>query len=225
MRKATSLAVVLGCVLMCSATCFAQYTNSSSVLDGCGGWCSNATYKTLIAAHQPCPVGFNQSASHLNYSGFLQTFVLHTNLDTDADGILDENDPDNDGDGLDDSAELGGTSFSPNTVTDTQLADSDDDGASDGHEAGAGTDPWNAGSLLEVTRMVGGSNAVQVVWKSRQGYTYDVLAVTNLDGLAAVTAVVDTVVGGAGVGPFLETMSTSATLSAEPGRFYLIEKK
>lgn len=61
-------------------------------------------------------------------------------IDTDGDSIIDPLDPDDDGDGLDDSDE--------ETIgTDPMLPDSDGDGVNDGQEELDGTDPTDPGSL------------------------------------------------------------------------------
>ncbi len=197
----------------------AQVTNRSSVVNGGGGWCSNVTYRSVTAFAQPCPVGANQSANQLNYSGFLQTFVMFPELDADSDGIADENDPDNDNDTLTDLDELAGTAFDPVTPTDTQLADSDSDGASDGQEAGAMTNPHDADSIFEVTAIQTGGN-LELTWKARGGQQYQVEYRNDMTGGdwapfgSPVTAV-------GGSAPWYETLaSLTVTMPVEHRQFY-----
>ena len=115
----------LTCLLsLCLTPVYSEWNEPSRVLDGCGGWVGNNSYRTVLAAFQPCPVGTAKSNNHINYSGFLQSFVLHPDLDTDGDGLCDENDLDNDGDRLADDVELAGTAFEPVAATDPQQADS-----------------------------------------------------------------------------------------------------
>ena len=57
--------------------------------------------------------------------------------------------------------------------------DSDYDGVPDWMELLAGTDSYNPGSFLHITRLVA-DNPTELVWSSVPGKTYQVLATTNL---------------------------------------------
>jgi hypothetical protein len=184
-------------------------TNSSSTVDGGGIHSSNATFENTSAIGQGCPVGFNASFVNLNYSGFLNTFLLAPEMDADADGIADENDPDDDNDQLADTSELAGTGFNPSTSTDPLSADSDGDGAGDGAEAVAGTNPQDADSqLLILFASTDGINHV-VQWQSRAGKQYEVLFSPDVAGVLASPVVLDTVTASGGSPPWFETTSTS----------------
>lgn len=217
--KPTMMRAAIAGSLLAWGSAQAQVSNSSSVVDGGGGWCSNTTYRSVTAFAQPCPVGANESAANLNYSGFLNTFILHPDLDTDADGIVDENDPDNDNDGLRDLTELEGIAFNPATATDTQVADSDGDGATDGEEAGAMTNPLDAGSIFAVTAIRAGGN-LELTWKARGGQQYQIEVRDEVAGGdwepfgSPVTAV-------GGVAPwYATTASLSVSRPAESRQFY-----
>ncbi len=84
--------------------------------------------------------------------------VQDTGIDTDGDGLSDQQeydlgsdpfDSDSDDDGLNDGKEL-------ELGTDPNKADSDGDGFTDGDEVAAGTDPNNADSIPSATEEDGG---------------------------------------------------------------------
>jgi hypothetical protein len=87
--------------------------------------------------------------------------------------------------GQDDPATtLPGTSLAltPNGfASNPRLADSDYDGASDGEEALAGTQPTNSASCLRLTRIASSSTNRVVVWSSVSGKRYALDAVDRLD--------------------------------------------
>jgi hypothetical protein len=184
----------LACFLsLCLTPVYSEWNEPARVLNGCGGWASNGSYRTVLAAFQPCPVGTSKGDHHINYSGFLQSFVLRPDLDTDGDGLCDENDLDNDGDRLSDEVELAGTSFDPVTVTDPQKADSEGDGISDGDESSAGTNPWDKNSRLWICGIVSVDHQIVLNWRSRKAYRYAVLMGSSVTGLVANSLVLDMV--------------------------------
>ncbi|NQU40412.1 MAG: hypothetical protein HQ523_10705 [Lentisphaerae bacterium] len=207
-------------LLVCVAPGLCQ-TNQAYVMDGSGGWSSNATFSTFSAACQPCPVGANFDASHLNGSGFLHVFVLNTNQDYDADGIVDEDDPDDDGDGLGDADELSGVAFLPSTVTDPMRADSDADGMSDGDEASSGSNPWDAESFLHIVSVVAAGSMHSVMWQSRDGYTYDLIGTNHVAGLG-MAATAATVTASGGVGLWEEAFTSATNESGSARSFYRV---
>lgn len=175
-----------------SMTVPAQYTNSSSVLDGSGSLASGGTYTNISAAGQPGGIAAATGGGYVNQAGFLNSFCLKPALDADRDGLPDEADTDNDNDGLLDETEMAGTSFNPATATDLNLADSDGDGAPDGAEAVAGTNPQDINAMLEILR-IARSSVADISWVARSNKTYNIVyaatpmqPVTNV--LATVTA-------------------------------------
>lgn len=60
----------------------AQITSPSAVVDGGGNFSTNVTYQHFSAIGQGGPVGFNDSAANINYSGFLNTFLLAPDQDS-----------------------------------------------------------------------------------------------------------------------------------------------
>ena len=199
---------------------WAQATNESAVVDGGGNYSTNATYRHFSAIGQGGPVGFNESTANLNYSGFLNTFLLAPDQDTDADGVADENDPDDDDDGLGDATEIAGTDFSPPTATDPFLADTDADGAADGAEAVAGTNPLDPFSLLRILYASTDGTDDVVEWQGRSGKTYEVVRGGAVEALGNAPTVVDTVTAVGGVGPWLETTTASTNAAGGTEAYY-----
>ena len=204
----------------CATVCSAQVESEAHVVDGSGGWASNSAYRCLSAACQPGPVGMNSGVELRNASGFLSAFLLHPDLDNDADGIADEDDPDDDNDLLSDADELNGGSFDPQTPTDSMSADSDGDGSPDGLEAHTGTNPHDAASQLRITDVHLLPGSAVVTWTSREGYTYDLVLGPSVETLTSSGTVVSTVTATGGVGPWWETASSATNAVVLPVQFY-----
>jgi hypothetical protein len=200
---------------------FAQYTNRSSVLDGSGARSAGGSYTNLSAASQPGGIAVASGGGYVNQAGFLNTFFMKGGLDTDGDGLADEADLDNDNDGLADAGEIGGSSFNPATATAVNLADTDGDGAPDGWEALAGTNPQDLNARLEL-RAISRGSLVDLAWQARSNKTYRVLyaadprqPVTNL--LTSLTAT------GPASPPWYETTGSASDPAAATGRVYAVE--
>ncbi len=202
------------------------FTRESSVLDSSGGAYSNLSYSGVGAVGQGTPVGFNFNGAKNNYSGFLNTFVARPDLDNDMDGVADENDIDDDNDGLTDVAELTGSGFNPMTGTDLFDSDTDDDGTDDAEESVAGTNPQDPDSQLALIRVDLEAGDEVVEWKSRQGKTYYILRASNIFELVSGPETADVVkVTSGGVGPFLETTTTTTIPGTGDTIFYGVKVK
>ena len=222
--------IVYGTLLLLStfmgAVCLAAPVETSSVLDSSGGVHSNSSFTGVGAVGQGTPLGFAFNSTKHSYSGFLQTYVDQPDSDNDMDGIVDENDIDDDNDGLPDVAEVTGSEFDPVTSTDLFNQDTDGDGAHDGDERVAGTNPLDADSALIIIALEQGGGQEVIEWKSRQGITYDVLRANSISGLNSSPEIADVVtVTGGGIGPFLETTTTSTNLSSGTAVFYGVKVK
>jgi hypothetical protein len=213
---------LLGTLLAAAGPVKSQTSEVSRVVDAAGGLSSNSLFTTIYAACQPGPVGHTSSSGNLNYSGFLNTFLLHPDLDNDRDTLPDENDPDDDDDGLSDRDELSGLSFDPVTGTDALRPDSDGDGASDGQEAAAGTDPWDLNSFFHITRIHYGRGEDVVFWQSRSGMTYSLLWTTNMLGFPSGARTAATVTASDGAGAWLQSESAATNVPGVTRRFYRI---
>lgn len=192
------------------------------VFDGAGGASSNAVYLSFIAVGQPNPIGLSTNAGRRNHAGFLRAFVMFDGLDNDGDSIVDENDPDDDNDGLSDAAELGGGAFQPVTGTDMFSFDTDGDGASDGSEADAGTNPLDPFNALEIVSIQESAGSFIVTWKARDGRSYQLLGSTNVDSLLANPSVEGTVNAAGGIAPWFETLVDHTNMPGTDQRIYRV---
>jgi len=175
-----SLGLLLVAVVQCAVG--QNYTNTSHTLDATGQWSTGGMLSNITAVAQSGGVAISSGGVLWNQAGFLNTFVLKPGLDTDADGLADEEDTDNDNDALTDCSELDGSGFSPATATNPNTPDSDSDGALDGAEAAAGTDPSDPYAFLRFVSINCTPDSVQLGWFARSNKTYRVMtasAITN----------------------------------------------
>ena len=205
----------------------AAYTNSSSVFDASGCWSGHGTCSNLGAAGQSGGIATCSGGGFVNQAGFLHTFWMRGDLDRDQDGLPDEADPDNDGDGLDDTVELAGTAFAPTTPTLVNNLDSDGDGADDGAEAVAGTSPIDAGMQLKITSIAHDPVAgATVSWLARSNKTYRVWSAGQLRTAGSFTTLAgQTTAVGPAPAPWyhLEHSWTDTDALTTNRRFYVIE--
>lgn len=206
--------------------------NLSSVTDGSGGHSTNTipigslAYVHVSAAGQPGGVGTSAGGGWTHHGGFLQAVdIKRAQLDTDGDGIIDEIDADNDNDRLADRVEIGGLVFSPTTPTVVNAADSDGDGADDGAEAVAGTNPMDGHAVLRIAAIEhpGGSQAV-IRWSARAdgGKRYRVLAADGPGFVVPSTALATNTYSG-GPAPWYQMPVAHTDPDAVSNRYYLIE--
>lgn len=196
----------------------------SQALSASGGNSSNTSWNVTAVVAAGSPPGPSSNASHILHAGFLNTFIQFPNIDTDANGIADENDPDDDQDGLNDLDELAGTRFAPFTFTNPLIADSDGDKILDGNEAIAGTNPLDQNSGLYILPPKRVANQDIVTWQSRQGLTYNILYATSASELINNPQILQTVtVNSGGTGPFLETMASVTNQHPAARTLYRIE--
>ncbi len=212
---------IIAALLLGTLSAFAQYTNRSSVLDGSGARSTGGVYTHISAAGQPGGIRESAVGELVHQAGFLQTFSMRPELDTDGDGLADEADRDNDGDALMDVDELSGASFDPATATEVNLTDTDSDGASDGQESVAGTDPLNIDAVFEIVTATNSAANRTIVWTARSNRTYSILyanppalPLTNL--LAVVTN------RDPASGPWYVTTGTVADAGATTNRVYAV---
>jgi len=218
------------CTLFFMVSAEAQYHNTSSVMNGFGGRSTGGTYAQVSAGAQPGGIGTSYeggpahySGGRINRAGFLNTFVMFPDRDTRGNGIPDELDPDNDGDGLWDHWEVSGEKFSPNSPTNPNLVDSDNNGISDFAEMIAGTNPNDPASAFQIVAIEPDGANKEVTWRAR-GNNERIYVVRTIDGSYNGTPNVviwsNTVAGGSA--PWYETTETISDPSVN-ARFYAIE--
>ena len=214
----------IGFLLFALNAAHADYTNVSSVLDGAGARSSAGSYSNISAVAQPGGVAVSSGGGLVNYAGFLNTFVLQPGLDTDGDGLADENDLDNDDDRLTDEQEIAGSEFAPTTPTKVNVADSDGDGIADGDEAVAETNPDDINANLKITSIEQVGADIDVTWIARQDKDYAVRG-TDDSYEGSPSNLVGMSVGGPGAGAWQVTTNTlTDTGGALAGdRYYSVE--
>ena len=200
MQTATRIWAVFGLLFLAAGAGRAQISQPSSVADGSGARSAGGDLIGVTAGAQPGGIGVSRAGTMLNSAGFLGGAILRPDLDGDGDGMADEIDPDNDGDLLWDLDEIAGSAFSPTTATDINDPDTDGDGATDGEEAGAQTDPLDAAAYLHFTRIAREAAGTALDWEARQNWLYHLYRIDLTNGLPGtyVDAVRAPAVGGAG---------------------------
>lgn len=201
-------AFILHAPLLASA-----FTNETCGLASAGGWSSNASFRSFhVLGQEAAAAALATNVDFAAWSGQLGAFVMSPGRDADGDGLADENDLNDDGDGLPDSVELAGSAFDPATPTDPLSTDSDADGSDDRDEAVAGTNPRNEDSRLEFISVSGADGDGTVVWRGRRDRRYAVLSGTNAVSLRDNPSLLGTVTAVGGAAPWYET-ETSFTNS------------
>ncbi len=197
---------------------------TSSVINGAGGRSSGGSLELVSSVAQPGGVKTSRNGDLVLQAGFLNTFSLKPELDTDGDGLANEADPDNDNDGLGDEEELAGSAFIPATVTDLNNRDSDGDGASDGDEAGAGTNPQDNTMYLHITSIAKeAAGGVTVAWQAKAGKRYAVYALDSADAPRPGTKIGTDVTATGGTGPWYATHAEKVDAMELAKRFYYVK--
>jgi hypothetical protein len=223
MKSLLPLSIAAALLLAGAADALAQLTNRSSVHNGMGGRSTGGPLTHVGAGAQPGGIAVSSGGSFVNQAGFLNTFFLKPALDSDGDGIPDEIDPDNDNDQLPDQTELLGSSFSPISPTDPNVADTDGDGMSDYAEMIGGSNPTDTNAHLRFTWIAHAGGSQLVEWTAR-GNNERIYVVKVRGGSYAQPDVViwsNTVAGGAA--PWYETIATNIHAVTTNAQFYSVE--
>jgi hypothetical protein len=204
--------------LFVQAAC--AFTNQVGAVNGGGGVSSNVAYQSTGAIGPWAPSGQRSSATHWEHVGMLASFLHHASLDHDGDGIPDEDDWDDDNDGLRDSGELVGVAFTPLTPSDPLSGDSDGDGASDGQEAAAGTNPTDASSAFRIAEVRQEGATFVITWQGREGVSYD-LSVSDSPHFTE-SSVVTNIVATGGTGTWLVSEVSATHVPSMLHLFYRV---
>ncbi len=218
-RTSQTVGAAAVAVLVCACIGTAAPSLLPAAFNTGGGSQTGSVVRCISSVGQPVGGGFLSSASYVARSGMLFSPLLDPSRDADADGVPDEDSPDDDADGLTDLQEILGSSFSPATTTDSLRRDTDGDGISDRDESVAGTDPLDPTALLRILAVGGTPAGLRIEWTARGGRTYGLLGATNVVGLAAGGAL-QTVTAGTGTGTWQVTRA-SATNSWPAGAQFM----
>ncbi|MBU0677303.1 MAG: hypothetical protein KJ626_04230 [Verrucomicrobia bacterium] len=183
--RAQTLRLLMSCffvVLLAGISHTDDLYNLASTHNGVGGIStstveiSGINYRHVGAGMQPGGVLVSTNDPIVNHAGFLQAgSVKYLDKDTDADGIPDELDEDNDNDALSDRDEIDGSAFSGHASTDPNNPDTDNDGMSDTDEARGMYDPLDPNHRLEVTAIAETNHEMTVQWIGKGGGTTNIL--------------------------------------------------
>ena len=219
------LGAVSGFLFLSADMASAQLAQPCSVADGSGARSTGGDLISVTADAQPGGIAVSTAGAIMNYAGFLGCAILRPNLDTDGDGMADEIDPDNDNDWLWDTQELDGSVFGPATSTEMNDPDSDDDGATDGEEAAAQTNPLDITHYLHFTRFVPGNagDEMTMSWVARSNYLYKVYRVDDLKSGLPGTYVTDVraPMGGVGLWAIVTATNTVNVAGAACRSYYV----
>jgi hypothetical protein len=208
----------------------AQMTQTASVMNGFGGRATGGGYRQISAGAQPGGVATayengtaNYAGGMINRAGFINTFILFPDLDTNNNGLPNELDPDNDGDGLWDHWEISGEKFSPATPTDPNAPDSGNTGVSDYEAMVAGTDPYDPDAVFRIIDLAADGTDAEVTWRARGNHEriYVVRVIDDsYDDTPSTVIWSNTVAGGSAPWYTTEATITNETVGA---RFFAVE--
>lgn len=218
------IGAAIGLLFLAAGAGRAQIAQVPLVADGSGARSAGGNLVHASAGAQPGGIGVARAGTTLNSAGFLGGAILRPDLDGDDDGMADEFDPDNDGDRLWDLDEIAGSAFAPVTATDLNDPDTDDDGATDGEEAGAQTDPLDDSVYLHFTRIEREpADNMALDWLARQNWLYQLYCIDLTNGLPGMylADVRAPAVGGVGAWAVVTAAYTNA--ATDPCRIYYLK--
>ena len=154
----TSLAILITSLLLVLPVA-GQYSKESSTVSAAGGVCTGDSLKVVFVIGQPLGTTMSSSSTQDAFSGFAGENPVAPEINTDADPLPDELDPDNDNDGEEDAVD---TDQDGDAMLDTWellyfatlghasiSSDADGDASSDGTEYITNTNPIDAESYFD----------------------------------------------------------------------------
>ncbi len=208
----------------------AQISQTSSVMNGFGGRSSGGTYALVSAGAQPGGVATSYEGGPANYAGgminragFINTFILFPDLDTNNNGLPNELDPDNDGDGLWDHWEISGEKFNPATPTDPNSPDTGNTGMTDYEAMVAGVNPLDPNAVFRIVALDKDDADAEVTWVARGNHEriYVVRVIDDsYDDTPSTVIWSNTVAGGSAPWYATEATITNESVGA---RFFAVE--
>ncbi len=201
----------------------------STTLDSGGDVSSNTVtlggipYRHVGARAQPGGVTSGTGGGLSHQAGFLPAAeVKRPDLDHNANGVPDELERDNDGDGLADLAELDASAFQGYAATDHNSADTDGDAMLDGSESTAMFDPLDPEHRLALVSVDTAGDKLTLHWIGRGGGTVN--AVVYSDDLVSepITNIVVSDAFPGGTAPWYKVTNQYTYSESGPTRFMAV---
>ena len=197
----------------------ADYAHVRTTMDGAGSVSTNTValdgkvWRHVGACAQPGGVQTGSGGGLSHAAGFLQAAdVKCCTLDHDTNGVPDELDWDNDGDGLADVDELDGSAFQGYAQTDSNDADTDGDGMDDAQESAAMFDPLDPNHRLAFTEVRRTGDAMALCWIGKGGGITNRIVYTDDLAAGAPTNILVSVADPGGTSPWYKVVLTNEHL-------------
>lgn len=224
--RVVSVAGAVASMCLCvgsSISAVSAPTNDVRVFNSGGGWVTGAAHRCVSSLGAGIEASAVEGGAHIVHAGMLNTFVHRPDLDVDADGRVDEDDADDDGDTLRDVVELTGSAFSPATPTNPQTPDSDHDGVSDGAESAFGTDPLDPTAHLAFESIRNGTGGLVVRWRARAWRSYRLVVSPTVAGMSGPAGRTNIVTAGSGTGTWMVAETAWTNTSPAAAEFYRVD--
>jgi|GEM_PF-1709545 len=171
------------------------------------------------------PTGVSGNDRYTHYAGFIGGAFIRPGV-TNEQGVALEATPDNDDDGLTDTAEVSGSAFEEYAVTDPNRADTDGDGMSDADEAAGMYDPNDPDHALRVISLVGSADTLTLTWIGKGGGVSNTILWCGDLATGALTNILDVGTYVGGTAPWYKATNTHVWVeSGYTTRFFRVMTK